>query len=152
MNPELRELYQDVILEHGRHPRNFGPLANYTHRLEGYNPLCGDRLMLYLKLEEGAITGVSFDGVGCAISVASASLMSERLIGQSVEEALTLFEQVHELLLTGQTPKGEEGELGKLAVLGGVCEFPTRIKCATLAWHTLKGALEKQTQPVTTEE
>lgn len=152
MNPELRELYQDVILEHGHHPRNFGPLANYTHRLEGYNPLCGDRLMLYLKLEEGAITGVSFDGVGCAISVASASLMSERLIGQSVEEALTLFEQVHKLLLTGQTPQGEEGELGKLAVLGGVCEFPTRIKCATLAWHTLKGALEKQTQPVTTEE
>ncbi|WP_461482089.1 Fe-S cluster assembly sulfur transfer protein SufU [Porticoccus sp.] len=152
MNPELRELYQDVIVEHGRHPRNFGVPAEYSHCLEGYNPLCGDKLTLYLHVEDGIIADIGFDGIGCAISMASASLMGERLKGHPVGEALVLFERVHQLLLTGKVPEDEEGSIGKLAVLGGVSEFPTRIKCATLAWHTLKGALEENVQPVTTEE
>lgn len=151
MNPELRELYQDVILEHGRHPRNFGSMTGFTHKLEGFNPLCGDKLVLYLKVDDGRIADITFDGVGCAISMASASLMTERLKGQTVEEALALFQPVHELMVTGVSHSQRSENLGKVTILGGVSEFPTRVKCATLAWHTLKGALTGDSRPVTTE-
>jgi len=148
METELRELYQDLILDHGRQPRNFGALSGYTHRLEGFNPLCGDRLVLYLKVRDGRIEDIGFEGVGCAISVASASLMTERLKGRPVDEALALFGPVHQLLLTGE---GERQALGKVAMLAGVSEFPARVKCATLAWHTLRAALSGESQPVSTE-
>lgn len=148
MDPELRELYQDLILDHGRHPRNFGPLASFTHKLEGFNPVCGDRLVLYLRVVDGLIEDIHFDGIGCAISVASASLMTERLKGRPVDEALALFAPVHQLLLTGEA--GPES-LGKVEMLAGVSEFPTRVKCATLAWHTLKAALSGASQTVSTE-
>ena len=151
MNPELRELYQDVIIEHGRHPRNFGEMVGFTHKLEGFNPLCGDKLVLYLKVEEERIADIKIDGAGCAISMASASLMTERLKGRTVDEALDLFQPVHTLLLTGELNEADGEEIGKLSILGGVSEFPTRVKCATLAWHTLKSALSGDSQPVTTE-
>jgi nitrogen fixation NifU-like protein len=151
MNPELRELYQDLILDHGRHPRNFGGLDGYTHKLEGFNPLCGDRLTVYLKVVDGKIEAIGFEGQGCAISVASASLMTERLKGKTVDEALALFEPVHQLLMTGDLDEEESESLGKLTMLSGVSEFPTRVKCATLAWHTMKGALSGKSDGITTE-
>ncbi len=151
MNPELRELYQDVILDHGRHPRNFGELEGFTHKLEGFNPLCGDQLTLYLKVDDDTIEDVHFSGQGCAISVASASLMSERLKGKPVSEALELFDPIVNMLKTGEMDEAESEKLGKLHILSGVSEFPTRIKCATLCWHTLKGALSGQSESITTE-
>jgi len=145
---DLRDLYQEVILDHNRHPRNFGPLPAANHRAEGNNPLCGDRVTVYLDVEGDRIRGVSFEGAGCAISTASASLMTEALKGRSVEEARSLFHGFHELVTKGE----EEGEdLGKLAVFTGVREYPMRVKCATLAWHTLMAALDAKDQPVTTE-
>jgi nitrogen fixation NifU-like protein len=144
---DLRDLYQEVILDHNRRPRNFGPLPAANRRAEGHNPLCGDRVTVYLDVEGGRIQGVSFEGAGCAISTASASLMTEALKGRSVEEARSLFHGFHELVT-----QGEEGEdLGKLAVFTGVREYPMRVKCATLAWHTLMAALDAKDQPVTTE-
>lgn len=144
---DLRDLYQEVIVDHNRSPRNFRRIDAPTKRLEGFNPLCGDRLTVYLTVADGTLADVAFEGSGCAISVASASLMTEALKGKPVGEADRLFAQVHGLL-TGATKAAPEG---KLAVLGGVKEYPSRIKCATLAWHTLTGALHGADQPVTTE-
>jgi nitrogen fixation NifU-like protein len=135
----LRDLYQDIILDHNRHPRNFGPLAAANHQAEGDNPLCGDKVSVLLDVADGRIRDIAFQGVGCAISMASASLMTEALKGQTVDEARRLFHVFHGLLTTGA---GENSpELGKLAVFTGVREFPMRVKCATLAWHTLLAAL-----------
>lgn len=147
--PELRDLYQELIIDHGRRPRNFGALADANHRAEGFNPLCGDRITLFVKTREGVIEDVRFEGTGCAISTASASLMSEALKGRTEAEALALFDGFH-ALVTGQGG-AEPPPLGKLEVLAGVAEFPARVKCATLAWHTLLAALRDQSAPVTTE-
>jgi nitrogen fixation NifU-like protein len=146
---DLSDLYQEVILDHNRRPRNFGPLPAANHRAEGHNPLCGDRVTVLLDLEDGRIRDVAFQGSGCAISTASASLMTEALKGRSVEEVQTIFQGFHDLVTTGA---GEGSpELGKLAVFGGVREFPMRVKCATLAWHTLLAALDAKDEPVSTE-
>ena len=146
---ELRELYQEVILDHNRRPRNFGPLPAANRQAEGYNPLCGDKVKVFLDVEDGRIADLSFQGAGCAISTASASLMTEALKGRTVEAARELFQDFHHLVTTGA---GEGApDLGKLAVFGGVREFPMRVKCATLAWHTLLAALEEEDQPVSTE-
>lgn len=145
---ELRDLYQDVILDHNRRPRNRGRLAHPTATLEGFNPLCGDRLTLDLEVSGGVIRDAAFDGEGCAISTASASLMTEAVKGLTVAQAERLFEDVH-AMLTGQ---GGAEKLGKLAVLAGVKDYPTRVKCATLAWHTLHGALGHRHEAVSTEE
>ena len=145
---DLRDLYQEVILDHYRHPHNFGPLAGANRHAEGFNPLCGDRLTLHLKVVDGVIEAACFEGEGCAISTASASLMTDALKGKTEAEAEALFAGFH-ALLTGETPASTM--LGKLQVLAGVREFPTRIKCATLAWHTLHAALHEESQPVSTE-
>ena len=146
---DLRELYQDVILEHSKAPRNFRQLKSANHKAEGYNPLCGDHFTVYLDLEGDSIRDISFDGSGCAISKASASMMTQSVKGKSKEEAAKLFEQFHKLV-TGQ-PNGDREDLGKLAVFAGVSEFPVRVKCATLAWHTLQAALEGKQEKVSTE-
>jgi nitrogen fixation NifU-like protein len=146
---DLRELYQDVILEHSKTPRNFRQLQSANHKAEGYNPLCGDHFTVYLDLEGDSIRDISFEGSGCAISKASASMMTQTLKGKSKEEAAKLFEQFHKLV-TGQ-PNGDREDLGKLAVFAGVSEFPVRVKCATLAWHTLQAALEGKQEKVSTE-
>jgi nitrogen fixation NifU-like protein len=148
---DLRDLYQEVILDHGRSPRNFHAMAGATRRLEGYNPLCGDRLTLYLKLEGDRVTDISFEGAGCAISMASASLLSETLVGKTTAEAAAVFERFHDMVTGERGQPFDEKLLGKLAVFAGVCEFPTRVKCATLAWHTLSGALKGDHDTVTTE-
>lgn len=145
---ELRELYQEVILEHYQSPRNFGRLEHPTHRGEGNNPLCGDRLTLELLVEDDVIRDVRFQGSGCAISKASASLMTTMLKGKTIDEALRLFHQFHHLVTTG---KVAAEDVGKLAVLAGVHKYPSRIKCASLAWHTMKNALQGETEAVTTE-
>lgn len=144
---DLRDLYQEVIIDHGRRPRNFGHLAEANRSAEGYNPLCGDRLTLYLRVEDGIIRAARFQGAGCAISTASASLMTEALRGKTEAEAEALFAGFHALVTAAQAPAG----MGKLAVLAGVREFPSRIKCATLAWHTLHAALAGRQKPATTE-
>jgi nitrogen fixation protein NifU and related proteins len=146
---ELRELYQEQILEHSKAPRNFRELQNANHKAEGYNPLCGDRFTIYLDLEGDKIQDVSFQGSGCAISKASASMMTQSVKGKSKEEAAKLFEQFHQLV-TGQAD-GDKESLGKLAVFAGVSEFPVRVKCATLAWHTLQAALEGKQEKISTE-
>lgn len=146
---DLRELYQEVIIDHYRKPRNFHALSAANRKAEGFNPLCGDRLTLYLKLERGVIQDISFEGEGCAISTASASLMTEHLKGKTEQEAEALFQGFHHLLTQDVGAPGPE--LGKLTVLAGVRAFPARVKCATLAWHTLHAALLKQTEPVSTE-
>ncbi|QKT04438.1 SUF system NifU family Fe-S cluster assembly protein [Ectothiorhodospiraceae bacterium 2226] len=146
---DLRDLYQEVIFDHNRNPRNFGPLEGYTHKADGFNPLCGDKLTVYLKVgEDGAITDVSFQGAGCAISMASASLMTEALKGKPVEVAEQLFQGFHGLIMDKPVAGAE---LGKLMVLEGVKEFPSRVKCATLSWHTMHAALEQKGEAVTTE-
>ncbi len=146
---ELRELYQDVILEHSKAPRNYRLLEGANHKAEGYNPLCGDHFTVYLDLEGDSIRDVSFQGSGCAISKASASMMTQIVKGKTKEEAEKLFERFHNLV-TGQA-NGDRESLGKLAVFAGVSEFPVRVKCATLAWHTLQAALEGKQESVTTE-
>ncbi len=149
MNDDLMELYQEVIMEHNRNPRNYGVLANANRAAAGFNPLCGDKINLKLHIDsENKITAVMFEGSGCAISIASASLLTETLRGKTVAEAYTLFEQFH-ALLTGHPTEGIP--LGKLAVFAGVNAFPTRVKCATLAWHTLKAALLNNNTTVSTE-
>ncbi|MFO7287226.1 MAG: SUF system NifU family Fe-S cluster assembly protein [Gammaproteobacteria bacterium] len=145
---ELRDLYREVILDHNRSPRNFGEIDGADRVVEGVNPLCGDRLTLYLKLDENRIDDIKFKGSGCAISMASSSLMTERVKGATVEESLSLFEKVHEML-AGQGNAIDE--LDKLAALSGVREFPTRVKCASLAWHALKSALSGTDDRVSTE-
>ncbi|HEU0199159.1 MAG TPA: SUF system NifU family Fe-S cluster assembly protein [Burkholderiaceae bacterium] len=145
---DLRDLYQEVVFDHNRRPRNFGKLADANRHAEGFNPLCGDRLTLQVKLADGVIEDVRFEGSGCAISTASASLMTEALKGKTVEQVEQLFEGFHALLTGGG---GDKVPLGKLVVLAGVREFPVRVKCATLAWHTLRAALHNEQQAVSTE-
>ena len=137
---ELADLYRDVILDHNRQPRNFGPLDPADASIEGFNPMCGDRLTLRLRMADGMISDIRFEGQGCAISTASASLMTEAVKGKSREQALQLFDSVHDLLTDDAAPTGEE--LGKLAALSGVREYPARVKCASLCWHTLASALK----------
>lgn len=144
----LRDLYQEIILDHNRHPRNFRALADANRKAEGHNPLCGDRVQVFLHVEDDRVQGISFQGSGCAISTASASLMTEALKGKSVDQAHALFKSFHDLLTHGSD---NAEELGKLAVLAGVREFPIRVKCATLAWHTLEAALAQKDHPVSTE-
>ena len=144
----LRELYQEMIVDHGKHPRHFGLLPESNHNQVGHNPLCGDKLVLFVLEKEGVVTDASFQGSGCAISVASASLMLESIIGKPVTEIERLFNQFHLLVTEGKTP---EDDIGKLAVFGGVAEFPMRVKCASLAWHTLMAALSNQAKEVSTE-
>jgi nitrogen fixation NifU-like protein len=152
----LMDLYQEVILDHCKRPRNFGPLAGADHVAEGYNPLCGDKVKVYVSLAGDRLAAVAFEGAGCAISTASASLMTEALAGKSREEAQRLFAEVHGML-TGDPSRAAAGEppgklaafdeyarLGKLAALAGVREYPVRVKCATLAWHTLQAALAQR--------
>jgi nitrogen fixation NifU-like protein len=146
---DLKELYRDVILDHNRRPRNFGPLEGASHHAEGNNPLCGDRLELALRLEGDRIAEIRFEGSGCAISTASASLMTEAVKGKDRASVRQLFERVH-ALLTRPNSAGDP-ELGKLAALSGVREFPARVKCASLCWHTLNAALASSTRPVSTE-
>ena len=147
---DLQELYREVILDHNRNPRNFGELADATRVVAGVNPLCGDKMTLYVKLDDGRIDDIRFQGTGCAISVASSSLMTERVKGASVTEALELFDKVHDLL-TG-AHEHEVEELDKLAALGGVRAYPSRVKCASLAWHALKSAVgDEAADNVTTE-
>lgn len=144
----LRELYQEMIVDHGKAPRNFGRLPKATCCQQGHNPLCGDKLTLYLLEKQGIIEEVAFEGTGCAISMASASLMTEAIKGQTVEVVEKLFEGFHYLVTEG---KESAIDLGKLTIFSGVAEFPMRVKCATLAWHTLKAALHHDNKPVSTE-
>lgn len=143
---DLRDLYQEVILDHNRRPRNFGPLADANRTAEGHNPLCGDRVTVYARVEGGRIQDLSFQGSGCAISTASASLMTEALKGKTVAEARHLFEGFHDLVTKGT--EMDAASLGKLAALAGVREFPIRVKCATLAWHALQAAMDEQGLPI----
>jgi nitrogen fixation NifU-like protein len=146
---DLSDLYQEVILDHNRHPRNFRSLSDASHSAEGYNPLCGDRLTLYLKIDGGCISDVTFQGAGCAISKASASMMTDALKGRTVAEATALFERFHRMVTT--PPDQPVEDMGKLSSLAGVREFPIRVKCASLAWHTFKAALADQ-HSVSTEQ
>ncbi len=136
---DLTELYQEVILDHNRRPRNFRSIDRASRKQEGYNPLCGDRLTLYVELDGDRISDLAFQGTGCAISKASASLMTEALKGKTVDQARSLFDRFHEMVTS--PPESAAADLGKLSVLAGVREFPTRVKCASLAWHTLKAAV-----------
>jgi nitrogen fixation NifU-like protein len=137
----LRDLYQEMIVDHGRAPRNFGKLATANLSQVGHNPLCGDELVVYVKEMDGCVLDVQFEGAGCAISMASASLMTESIKGKSIDEINLLFDEFHQLVTVGAVP---DREIGKLAVFSGVSEYPIRVKCATLAWHTLKAALNNQ--------
>jgi nitrogen fixation NifU-like protein len=147
---ELRALYQEIILEHNKKPRNFRKLDDATRTLEGYNPLCGDHYTLYLKIENDMVVDISFEGAGCAISKASASVMTTMLKGKTNEEAHRLFETFHKLV-TGELTDISFETLGKLAAFAGVSEFPARVKCASLAWHTMRNALDAKSEPVSTE-
>jgi nitrogen fixation NifU-like protein len=147
---ELRDLYQDVIIDHGRRPRNFGQIENSTAKAYGKNPLCGDQIMVYMNIHEGVITEIKFDGQGCAICTASASLMTEHLKGKTVYMAKHLFETFHRLITEDGFAVSDDS-LGKLIILSGVAEYPARVKCATLAWHTLLNALEHNETVATTE-
>jgi nitrogen fixation NifU-like protein len=149
---DLRDLYQEVILDHYKRPRNFGPLEGANRTALGHNPLCGDRLQLFVRLEGDRIADLRFEGSGCAISKASASLMTETVKGLSVAEVDALYESFHDMVTAPpDAPSPSAARLGKLAVLAGVCEFPMRVKCATLAWHTLRAALREPDAVVTTE-
>jgi nitrogen fixation NifU-like protein len=144
---DLTDLYQEVILDHNRRPRNYRTIEGASHHAEGYNPLCGDRLNLYVQVDGDVIRDVAFQGTGCAISKASASLMTDAVKGQTVAEARSLFERFHDVVTT--PPDQPVEDLGKLSVLAGVREFPVRVKCASLAWHTLKAALERHEHTTT---
>jgi len=147
---DLQDLYQELIIDHCKRPRNFGELPGATQQAQGYNPLCGDRIQLFLKIDQETIREIRFHGSGCAISTASASLMTESLKGKTRAEAEALFQRFHDLVVgSGNTASGPE--LGKLAVFSGVREYPVRVKCATLAWHTLRAALELKQEVVSTE-
>jgi len=148
---DLQELYREVILDHNRNPRNFGELADATRVVAGVNPLCGDKMTLYVKLGDGTIQDIRFRGTGCAISVASSSLMTERVKGVPVAVALELFDKVHDLL-TAAHDHEPAGDLDKLAALGGVREYPSRVKCASLAWHALKSAVADDAPTAVTTE
>jgi nitrogen fixation NifU-like protein len=144
----LRDLYQEIIIDHGKQPRNVGTLANATHSQIGHNPLCGDKLKLFVLEQNGMVQAIQFEGTGCAISVASASLMTETVKGKSIAEIEKLFHSFYHLVTEGKEP---EADIGKLSVFSGVAEFPVRVKCATLAWHTLRAALANDPHPVSTE-
>jgi len=144
----VHDLYQEIILDHSKRPRNFHPMDDATRQADGYNPLCGDKLKLFLKMEGDIVKDASFVGAGCAISTSSASLMTESVKGKTKDEALALLEKFHELLTTDASASNE---LGKLVVFCGVREYPARVKCATLAWHTLKNALLNSNEAATTE-
>ncbi len=148
---DLRELYQQVILEHSRSPRNFKELESASHRAEGYNPLCGDQITVFVELEGDRIVDIAFKGSGCAISKASASLMTSAVKGKTLAEAEKMFGEFRDMVTSEHDTDIDQDALGKLAVLSGVREFPVRVKCATLAWHTLHAALEKEDEPVSTE-
>ncbi len=141
---DLRELYQEVILDHAKRPRNFRIMPDADHQADGHNRLCGDKLRVFLKVRDGKVDAVSFHGEGCAISKASASLMTETLAGKTVAEAQDIFERFHALLTSPVEDDGAAESLGKLAVFAGVREFPVRVKCATLAWHTLQAAMAQR--------
>lgn len=149
MNDQLRELYQEIIIDHNRNPRHHKILTNANRQARGMNPLCGDQLTIYLNIQDDTITQASFTGKGCAISQASASLMMETLQGESVAKVQQLFQEVHHFLTEEHVEAGEMPN--KLQVLGGVKAYPARVKCATLAWHALEAALKKEAQPVCTE-
>jgi len=146
---DLDELYREVILDHRRNPRNFGTLDDADRVVDGVNPLCGDKLKLFIKLNDGKVDDIRFQGTGCAISVASTSMMTERVKGATIEEALALQEKVHSLLTVESS--SDEPSLGKLAALSGVREFPSRVKCAALSWHALKSGLTDSAGEVSTE-
>ena len=148
MSTELQDLYQEVILDHNRRPRNFRAIEQ-AQSAEGFNPLCGDRVTVYLKVDDGVITDVSFQGAGCAISKASASLMTESIKGKTVDDAKALFERFQQMITA--PAEAPVDNLGKLTVLAGVRQFPVRVKCASLAWHTLKSAVEAKDEVVSTE-
>lgn len=150
MTSELKELYQELILDHSKSPRNFHAMKGAHRKAEGYNPLCGDRITVYLQLDGGVIKDISFEGSGCAISKASSSMMTASLKGRTVAEARDFFENFHNML-TGRGKSVDKEKLGKLVVFQGISEFPVRVKCATLAWHTLHAALESDGQTVSTE-
>ncbi|MBV6512046.1 MAG: SUF system NifU family Fe-S cluster assembly protein [Ignavibacteriales bacterium] len=151
MNPELRELYQQVILDHYKDPRNYKILPFYTNHAEGHNPLCGDQVEIFLSVEDGIIKDISFQGNGCAISKSSASLMTAFVKGRTVEEVQKDFDRFHALVMGNTVTDSDREQLGKLAVLEGVKEFPMRVKCASLAWHTLIAAIKNEQEKVITE-
>ena len=146
---ELSELYQQVILDHNKKPRNFRKLETANHTAEGYNPLCGDQLTIYVNLENDRVTDVGFEGSGCAISKASASMMTQAVKGKSKDQAETLFKEFHSMVTGELDEEKEENILGNLKIFAGVREFPVRVKCATLPWHTMHAALHKQDQTST---
>ncbi|UCE85497.1 MAG: SUF system NifU family Fe-S cluster assembly protein [Deltaproteobacteria bacterium] len=149
---DLRSLYQELILDHGKSPRNFGKLADANRRASGNNPLCGDKLTLYLRVEDDVVRDVRFEGSGCAISTASASMLTQAIKGRTTQAVAALFDRFHALVTGGESTSGADApELGKLEVFAGVREFPVRVKCATLVWHTLVHALEHDGGEVTTE-
>ena len=148
---ELQELYQQVILDHNKNPRNFGEMCNCNHHAEGHNPLCGDQIEIFLEVEEGIIKDVKFKGAGCAISKASASIMTTLLKGKTEEEARKMFGEFHNIVTSDPTKELEDMNLGKLAVFCGVREFPARVKCASLAWHTMLNALDETENKAKTE-
>lgn len=147
---DLRELYQEMILDHSKKPRNFREMSGADHVSEGFNPLCGDKIKLFMKIDKGIIKEICFQGSGCAISKASASMMTDSVKEKTIQEAEELFQKFHQML-SGVTVQ-DQAKLGKLSVFSGVCEFPMRVKCATLAWHTLRSALHGDNQKVSTEE
>jgi nitrogen fixation NifU-like protein len=146
---ELKDLYRDLILDHNKHPRNFGRLEDTAHRADGHNPLCGDQLSVYVRMDGERLADIRFEGKGCAISTASASLMTEAVKGRKLAEVSVLYDRVHELLT--QQDAAADASLGKLAALAGVREFPARVKCASLCWHTLNAALAEGAATVSTE-
>jgi nitrogen fixation NifU-like protein len=148
---DLDELYQEVILDHNKSPRNFREMANANHKAKGYNPLCGDHVTVFLRLESGVIQDISFQGSGCAISKASASMMTAELKGKNEAAAHVLFENVHKMLTGDESDDQIADKVGKLQILSGVCKFPARVKCASLAWHTVIAALKGEAQPASTE-
>jgi len=148
---DLDELYQEVILDHNRSPRNFRTMTNANRKAEGYDPLCVDHVTVYLHLENGIIQDITFQGSGCAISKASASMMTAELKGKTEAAAHELFEGVHKMLTGEDGADGAAEKVGKLKILAGVCKFPARVKCASLAWHTVNAALKGEAQPATTE-
>jgi nitrogen fixation NifU-like protein len=150
VSSELSDLYQEVVLDHGKRPRNYGPLEGATHHAEGLNPLCGDRITVHAKVDGGVVREARFEGSGCAISKASASVMTGIVKGKTGEEIERIYERFHRLVTEGPQ-EGDTDDLGKLAVFGGVHDYPTRVKCASLAWHALRAALRGAAEPVSTE-
>jgi nitrogen fixation NifU-like protein len=148
---DLRDLYQEVILDHHKKPRNFHKLEHANRQADGYNPLCGDKLSVFIQIENGIVKDIGFVGAGCAISTASASMMTESLKGKTEAEARAVFDRFHQLVTDHSEPKPDPATMGKLAVFSGVREYPVRVKCATLAWHTMRAALDGSKETVATE-